>query len=101
MEFDLTQVFIVHGHDDNAKLELARIIDKDLGLNSVILHEQPNAGRTIIEKLERYSSSPGFAFVLLTPDDLGSHKDDTRSETSSQTKRHIGIGIFYRKNRTG
>jgi predicted nucleotide-binding protein len=41
------------------------------GLNAVILHEQPNAGRTIIEKFEKYGGSAGFAVVLLTPDDVG------------------------------
>jgi predicted nucleotide-binding protein len=44
-------VFIVHGHDGPAKVELARFIER-AGLNAVILHEQPNAGRTIIEKFE-------------------------------------------------
>jgi hypothetical protein len=60
------QVFIVHGHDTNAKLELARILEKEFKLDTIILHEQPNKGNTIIEKLERYSQYPGFVFVLLT-----------------------------------
>jgi predicted nucleotide-binding protein len=63
-------VFIVHGRDDPAKTEVARLIER-AGLNSVILHEQPNAGRTIIEKFEKYGGSAGFAVVLLTPDDVG------------------------------
>jgi predicted nucleotide-binding protein len=63
-------VFIVHGHDDRAKTEVARLIER-AGLNAVILHEQPNAGRTIIEKFERHGGSAGFAVVLLTPDDVG------------------------------
>jgi hypothetical protein len=33
-------VFIVHGRDDPAKVELARLIER-AGLNAVILHEQP------------------------------------------------------------
>jgi predicted nucleotide-binding protein len=37
----------------------------------VIFHEQPNAGRTIIEKFEDHGGSAGFAVVLLTPDDVG------------------------------
>jgi hypothetical protein len=44
-------VFIVHGRDDPAKTEVARLIER-AGLNAVILHEQPNSGRTIIEKFE-------------------------------------------------
>ena len=43
------EVFIVHGHDGAAKAVLARFIER-AGLKAVVLHEQPNAGRTIIEK---------------------------------------------------
>jgi len=63
-------VFIVHGRDDPAKTEVARLIER-AGLNAVILHEQPNAGQTIIEKFEEHGGSAGFAVVLLTPDDIG------------------------------
>jgi predicted nucleotide-binding protein len=63
-------VLIVHGHDDPAKMEVARLITR-AGLNAVILHEQANAGRTIIEKFEEHGGSAGFAVVLLTPDDVG------------------------------
>src|SRR5258708_29287523 len=63
-------VFIVHGHDGPAKIELARLIER-AGLNAVILDEQPNAGRTIIEKFEDHGGAAGFAVVLLTSDDVG------------------------------
>lgn len=45
------KVFIVHGHDKMAKIEVARFIEK-FGLEAIILHEQPNSGKTIIEKIE-------------------------------------------------
>jgi len=64
-------VFIVHGRDNKPKLELARFLEKELGLNAIILHEQPDKGRTIIEKLEDESLDVGYAFVILTPDDMG------------------------------
>lgn len=63
------KVFIVHGHDDGAKHMLARFIER-LGLESIILQEQPDRGRTIIEKFEQ-SAEVGYAVVLLTPDDVG------------------------------
>lgn len=66
-------VFIVHGHDEAAREALARFIER-LGLRPVILHEQPNAGRTLVEKFERHSDV-GFAVVLLTPDDVGYPRD--------------------------
>lgn len=62
-------VFIVHGRDDATKDAVARLLEK-LDLDCTILHEQPNKGRTIIEKFEDYSSV-AFAVVLLTPDDVG------------------------------
>jgi predicted nucleotide-binding protein len=67
------QIFVVHGHDEGAKESTSRFIEK-LGLGALILHEQPNRGRTIIEKFEDYSNV-GFAVVLLTPDDMGVAKE--------------------------
>ena len=64
------RVFVVHGRDGEAKETVARFLEK-LGLEPVILHEQPNQGRTIIEKFEVSSSDVAFAVVLLTPDDSG------------------------------
>ena len=62
-------VFLVHGHDEAMKQSVARVLEK-LGLNPIILHEQPNKGRTIIEKFTDYANV-GFAIILLTPDDMG------------------------------
>jgi len=45
------KVFIVHGHDAEMKQAVARSLEK-LELEPIILHEQPNKGRTIIEKFE-------------------------------------------------
>lgn len=63
------QVFIVHGHDEVAKLEMAAAI-RDLGLEPIILHEQASGGLTVIEKIEKYTNV-GFAVVLYTPCDVG------------------------------
>lgn len=61
------RVFIVHGHDDSAKVSTARFVEK-LGFEAIILHEQASKGMTIIEKIESYTEV-GFAIVLYTPDD--------------------------------
>lgn len=63
------KVFIVHGHDDGAREMVARFLER-VGLEAVILHEQANQGRTIIEKVVAHGDV-GFAVVLLTPDDEG------------------------------
>ena len=64
-----SKVFIVHGHDELAKTEVARFVEK-LGFEAIILSEQPNEGKTIIEKIEDYADV-GFAIVLYTECDEG------------------------------
>jgi len=61
-------VFVVHGHDIQSLNELKNMLI-EFGLNPIVLHEQPSGSRTIVEKLEKYSDV-GYAFVILTPDDL-------------------------------
>lgn len=76
---DTSQVFIVHGHDNLARLEVANFI-KSLGLKDIVLNEQASSGKTIIEKIEEYSDV-GFAIVLYTPCDVGAsqrQKDQLR-----------------------
>ncbi len=66
---DLKKVFIVHGRDNSVKQEVARFIQQ-LGFSPIILHEQPNSGRHLFEKIENYCNV-GFAIVLYTPCDQG------------------------------
>jgi len=63
------KIFIVHGHDNEMVQTVARFVSK-LGFEPIILREQPNQGRTIIEKFEDFSDVD-FALVLLSPDDEG------------------------------
>lgn len=63
------KVFIVHGHDNGARETVARFLER-IGFEAIILHEQANQGRTVIEKVEAHGEV-GFAVVLLTPDDEG------------------------------
>jgi predicted nucleotide-binding protein len=63
------KVFVVHGHDEAALQAVARFLEK-LKLEAVVLREEPDQGRTIIEKFEALAGEVGFAVVLLTPDDL-------------------------------
>ncbi len=72
-DFSSRKIFIVHGHNEQYKSELALVLTR-LGFEPIILHEQPSKGMTIIEKLEEHSDV-GFAFVLLTPDDIGNQKN--------------------------
>jgi predicted nucleotide-binding protein len=69
-----TEVFIVHGHDEEAQSKTARFIEK-LGFKPIILSEQASSSKTIIEKIETYSNV-GFGIILYTPCDLGAKKED-------------------------
>jgi hypothetical protein len=93
------RVFVVHGHDTEMKQAVARTVER-IGLEAIILHERPNRGRTIIEKIERYSDV-GFAVVLLSPDDTGyanaAGPDAARPESAAE--RHTWVGLLRRKAR--
>lgn len=66
---DHSRIFIVHGHDGELKQSVARLIEQQ-GIEAIILSEQANQGRTIIEKFEDYSDVGG-AICLFTADDTG------------------------------
>lgn len=87
------EVFIVHGHDDALKLETARFVDR-LGLKAVILSEQANKGRTVIEKFESHAGGAGFAIVLLTPDDHGGSVSDAPA-TRPRARQNVILELGY------
>jgi Predicted nucleotide-binding protein containing TIR -like domain len=62
------KVFVVHGRDEMAKTSL-EVFLHEIGLEPVVLHRQADEGMTIIEKFEKHSDV-GYAFILLTPDEV-------------------------------
>ena len=68
------RIFVIHGKDSDTKETVSRYLEH-LDLKPIILHEQSNQGRTIIEKFEQYAQV-GFAVALLTPDDVGAFQED-------------------------
>ncbi|MES2764669.1 MAG: nucleotide-binding protein [Bacteroidota bacterium] len=96
------KVFIVHGHDEAMKESVARFLEK-LDVEAIILHEQPDKGRTIIEKFEDQSLEANFAIVLFSPDDYGFPKDfpkQKRLRPRQNVVFELGyfIGKIKRKN---
>ncbi len=85
------KIFIVHGHDGEARETVARFLES-VGLVPIILHEQANKGRTIIEKVEA-NSDVSFAVVLLTPDDEGCAKGGV-SEPRARQNVLLELGYF-------
>src|SRR5271166_2551424 len=94
------RVFIVHGHDNEAKLSVARFVEK-LGLKAIILHEQSSQGKTIIEKFESHADA-GYTIILLTPDDEGrsksSHDLKDRARQNVVFEHGYFIGRFGRRH---
>ena len=66
---NMDKVFVVYGHDRTMKLEVEHFLRNELKLDVVALDEEPNRGKTIIEKFEAYSKDCTFAVVLMSPDD--------------------------------
>lgn len=97
MQVANNKVFIVHGHDENTLNKVARLIEQ-LGLEAIILHEQANRGKTIIEKIEAHSDV-GFAVVLLTPDDLG--KAHSAEDLLPRARQNVILELGYFMGKIG
>ncbi|MGQ3314402.1 TIR domain-containing protein, partial [Reyranella sp.] len=63
----------------------------------IILHEQANQGRTIIEKIEAHGDV-GFAVILLTPDDVGAVKG---GEPLPRARQNVLLELGYFVGRLG
>lgn len=90
-----SKVFVVHGHDEALKQEVARIVEKQ-GLEAIILSEQANHGKTIIEKFEE-NSDVGAAICLFTGDDYGRAKDATSENLRARQNVVFEAGYFMGK----
>ncbi len=62
------------GRDMAARVEVARFLEKAGSHKVVVLDEQANQGRTLIEKFEAHASQANYAVILLTGDDVGGTK---------------------------
>jgi predicted nucleotide-binding protein len=91
------RIFVVHGHDNEMKLSVARTLEK-LGLEPIILHEQPDKGLTVIEKFINFADV-GFAVVLLSPDDLSLPKNGNASKARPRARQNVvfELGFFLGK----
>jgi predicted nucleotide-binding protein len=90
-------IFIVHGHNEEMKQSSARFIEK-IDLKPIILHEQANKGKTIIEKFTDYSNV-SFAVVLLSADDIAYNKNDKFENASFRARQNVifELGFFIGK----
>jgi predicted nucleotide-binding protein len=92
-----SRIFLVHGHDDARKLEVAQFLQRGTGEWPIILHEPADKGRTIIEKFEDHASEAGFAVILLTADDVGREKSATDLNPRARQNVVFEFGFFVAK----
>jgi hypothetical protein len=84
------RVFISHGRSD-AWFRVQTFIEKDIGLESLELAQQPNKGRTILQKLNEEASRCGFAVIVMTGDDVAGDEIRARENVMHE------IGFFQGK----
>jgi len=65
----LRRVFITHGHSNDWR-KVQPFIEKDVELPTIELAQEPNAGRTIIEKLIDNAKRCDSAVIVMTGDDF-------------------------------
>ena len=92
------RVFLVHGHNEETKEKVARLLEH-LDLPPIILHEQPDMNRTLIEKFEAYTPGVGFAVILMTADDRGGPKEKSTEEYQPRARQNVlfEMGFFLGK----
>jgi predicted nucleotide-binding protein len=83
-------VFVVHGHDEDCRKEVTQFLER-LGFEAIVLNEQANRGRTVIEKIEAHSDVQ-FAVVLLTPDDVGGK---ATAELNPRARQNVILELGY------
>lgn len=88
-------VFIVHGHDDAKKHEVARFLSDLTKRKPIILHEQANNGKTLIEKFEQYAASAGYAVVIATADDTGGPVGASDLKPRARQNVVFELGFFF------
>jgi predicted nucleotide-binding protein len=89
------KVFVVHGRAADGFREAAARFIEQLGLSAVILAEQANEGRTIIEKFEANALDVGYAIVLLTPEDSAYGPDDEPPPRPNRARQNVILELGY------
>jgi predicted nucleotide-binding protein len=87
-----TRVFVVHGHDVNAREQLELVLHR-LRLDPFVLANTGGGGMTIIEALEQEIRADRggvhFGIVLLTPDDVGYAKADGAKNAEPRARQNV------------
>lgn len=87
-------IFLVHGRNEAARDKVARFLQK-LEISLIILDEQADKGRTVIEKFLDHSAEVGFAVVLLTADDRGGPRDGKYEDQQYRARQNVWLELGF------
>jgi len=87
------KVFIVHGHGEAILNELRDFL-KESGIKPVILSDEPDKGKMVMEKFEYYAGYSGFTFVIMTKDDLVTVMKDEKTYKQGRPNVFFELGWF-------
>jgi predicted nucleotide-binding protein len=92
-----SDIFMVHGRDTAVREEVARFVQAITGMTPVILHEQANQGRTLIEKFEAHAHQSGYVIVLATADDKGGPITEKDENLRPRPRQNVvfEMGFFF------
>ena len=77
MDGPMNKIFVVHGPETGPR-ESVQLLLTHLQLDPIVLEDQANKGRTLIEKFEAHADVQ-YAVVILTPDDSCAGPDGKRT----------------------
>ena len=81
------RVFISHGSSQDW-MQVQNYIEKDLEIDTLELAQEPNKGRTVLQKLNEESDKCSYAVVVMTGDDVIS---DSETRTRENVMHEIGF----------
>ncbi len=88
-------IFIVHGNDTLRAESVAHTVTSATGRKTIILRDEPNLGRTLIEKFEQHAAEVSYAIIVLTADDKGSLADETDTRPRGRQNVIFEMGYFF------
>lgn len=86
-----TRIFVVHGHDQEARDQLELVLRR-LDLDPFVLVNTAGGGMTIIESLEKQigkEAEAEFGIVLMTPDDVGYSKEEGETDAQPRARQNV------------
>lgn len=87
------RVFVVHGQNEEVRDNVVRFLRK-VGLDPIVLHEQPNMGRHLLTKFIEEAELVTFAVILMTDDDVGSRRGEEQARARARQNVILELGYF-------